>query len=42
MAHRRSGGPEGAGVTLHERSRFMREEGVWFYREGLDVSSKKR
>jgi SEC-C motif-containing protein len=34
--------PEGAGVTLHERSRFMREDGVWFYREGLDVSSKKR
>ena len=34
--------PEGAGVTLHERSRFAREDGVWFYREGLDVSSKKR
>ena len=34
--------PEGAGVTLHERSRFMREDGVWLYREGLDVSSKKR
>ena len=34
--------PEGAGVTLHERSRFLREDGVWFYREGLDVSSKKR
>ena len=34
--------PEGAGVTLHERSRFLREDGVWLYREGLDVSSKKR
>lgn len=34
--------PEGAGVTLHERSRFAREGGLWYYREGLDVSSKAR
>jgi len=26
-------GPDGAGL-LHERSRFVREDGRWFYRDG--------
>ncbi|CAN5359828.1 hypothetical protein BH11ACT3_BH11ACT3_19460 [soil metagenome] len=27
-------GPDGAGL-LHERSRFVREDGVWFYVDGV-------